>query len=67
MKRSVFVRSAVLVAFAVVVAGCAQFDAADDLGATQLVVGREPEALTAQSRSWSARKTIFVLCPIAPT
>lgn len=67
MKRSVSVRSAVLVAFAVVVAGCAQFDAADDLGATQLVVGREAGALTAQSQSWSARQTIFVLCPTAPT
>ncbi|MEK6719651.1 MAG: hypothetical protein AABZ33_03155 [Chloroflexota bacterium] len=62
-----FIGRATLIALAIVVAGCAQFEAADDLGATQLIVGREPGALTAQSRAWSAKQTLFVLCPIEPS
>lgn len=55
-----------LLAVVFVVAACAQFDAADDLGATQLIMGREAGFLTAQSSLWSAKKTLFVLCPSEP-
>lgn len=55
-----------IAAVTLVVGGCAQFDAADDLGATQLIMGREPGFLTAQSSLWSAKKTLFVLCPSEP-
>jgi len=56
-----------LAVLAIAVAACAQFEAADDLGATQLIMGREPGALTAHSRAWSAKETLFVLCPTEPT
>jgi len=68
MRRSLrrSVRIGVLAATALVVSACAQFEAADDMGATQLVMGREPGALTAHSSLWSAKKTLFILCPTEP-
>jgi hypothetical protein len=51
---------------AIGLSACAQLDAADDLGAVAVSVGREPGVLTVSAPLWS-RRTLIFLCPELPT
>jgi hypothetical protein len=63
--RASLVRALVVGALGLVAAGCAQFEAADQV-TTPVHVDRERDAVVVDAPAWFAPETLVVLCPEAP-